>query len=283
MRSVVFSAVSPMKLFALRIDWQSLRCLPLSEVSAGLPTERLARMNRFFKMEDSYRCAIAGHLVNFLFEQLRPDEPRPGLIEGPRGKPAFACSTAPEFNISHSGDWVIGIAGDGPLGVDVEEIKPGYALLIDVLSSREFQTLEKMSESKRTTQFIRLWTLKEAYLKALGLGLNGMPRTLSFRLNEDEIARLEEQTSDPFSHHTFLLDNYYNRHVPKHAVEAYGSFIRQALSKCPEEAEAYAKHLGTVWRVLGVTRPQYSLLIFLLFYPALSQDQLFYRKLLMST
>ena len=39
---------------------------------------------------------------------------------------------------------------------------------------------------------------------------------------------------------------YYNRHVPKHAVNAYGSFIRQALSKCPEEAEAYAKRLGCV-------------------------------------
>jgi integrase len=39
---------------------------------------------------------------------------------------------------------------------------------------------------------------------------------------------------------------YYNRHVPKHAVKAYGLFIRQALSKCPEEAEAYAKRLGTV-------------------------------------
>ena len=39
---------------------------------------------------------------------------------------------------------------------------------------------------------------------------------------------------------------YYNRRVPKHAVQAYGSFIRQALSKCPEEAEAYAKRLGNV-------------------------------------
>ena len=39
---------------------------------------------------------------------------------------------------------------------------------------------------------------------------------------------------------------YYNRHVPKHAVNAYGSFIRQGLSKCPEEAEAYAKRLGNV-------------------------------------
>ncbi len=39
---------------------------------------------------------------------------------------------------------------------------------------------------------------------------------------------------------------YYNRRVPKHAVKAYGLFIRQALSKCPEEAEAYAKRLGDI-------------------------------------
>jgi len=34
--------------------------------------------------------------------------------------------------------------------------------------------------------------------------------------------------------------------VPKHAVKAYGSFIRQALSRCPIEAEAYAKRLSDV-------------------------------------
>lgn len=39
---------------------------------------------------------------------------------------------------------------------------------------------------------------------------------------------------------------YYNRRVPSHAVEAYGLFIRQALSKCPDEAAEYAKRLGYV-------------------------------------
>jgi hypothetical protein len=34
--------------------------------------------------------------------------------------------------------------------------------------------------------------------------------------------------------------------VPKHAVQAYGSFIRLALSKDPVEAEAYAKRLSNV-------------------------------------
>ena len=39
---------------------------------------------------------------------------------------------------------------------------------------------------------------------------------------------------------------YYNRRVPKHAVQAYGSFIRLALCKDPIEAEAYAKRLSDV-------------------------------------
>ena len=39
---------------------------------------------------------------------------------------------------------------------------------------------------------------------------------------------------------------FYNRRVPKHAVKSYGSFIRQALSKCPQEAEAYAQRLSNV-------------------------------------
>jgi integrase len=39
---------------------------------------------------------------------------------------------------------------------------------------------------------------------------------------------------------------YYNRRVPKHAVDSYGQFIRQALSKDPLEAEALAKRLSDV-------------------------------------
>ena len=53
---------------------------------------------------------------------------------------------------------------------------------------------------------------------------------------------------------------YYNRRVPKHAVKAYGSFVRHALSKCPEEAEAYARRLSKVlegsWsRAVEIIRP----------------------------
>ena len=39
---------------------------------------------------------------------------------------------------------------------------------------------------------------------------------------------------------------YYNRRVPKHAVNSYGPFIRQALSKDPLEAEAFSRRLSDI-------------------------------------
>ena len=52
---------------------------------------------------------------------------------------------------------------------------------------------------------------------------------------------------------------YYNRRVPSHAVPAYGTHIRQALSACPVEAEAYATRLSNVleasWAAHKTTTP----------------------------
>ena len=51
----------------------------------------------------------------------------------------------------------------------------------------------------------------------------------------------------------------YNRRVPSHAVPAYGTHIRQALSACPVEAEAYATRLSNVleasWAAHKTTTP----------------------------
>ena len=47
---------------------------------------------------------------------------------------------------------------------------------------------------------------------------------------------------------------YYNRRVPSHAVPAYGSHIRQALSSCPIEAEAYSIRLSNVLEASWASR-----------------------------
>ena len=52
---------------------------------------------------------------------------------------------------------------------------------------------------------------------------------------------------------------YYNRRVPSHAIATYGTHIRQALSTCPIEAEAFSTRLSNVleasWAGNKTTRP----------------------------
>jgi integrase len=85
--------------------------------------------------------------------------------------------------------------------------------------------------------------------------------TTSRQLVEIPLGSLIEE--DHLSHIQYTICRsgtyYYNRRVPKHAVDAYGPFIRQSLSKDPIEAEALAKRLGNVlegaWSATTVTQP----------------------------
>ncbi len=80
------------------------------------------------------------------------------------------------FNVSHSGDHgLIAIGGHDDLGVDVEERSPhrDFAELTGrVYGPRERQRLDRASGTARLHLFYRLWTMKEALLKAIGTGLS---------------------------------------------------------------------------------------------------------------
>lgn len=96
------------------------------------------------------------------------------------GKPALADHPW-HFNLSHSGDRALIAISRHPVGVDLEALgKAGID--IDELSEwvchpHERIALECLPSAERRMRFYRLWTQKEAYCKALGVGLQ---RTLSF-------------------------------------------------------------------------------------------------------
>jgi 4'-phosphopantetheinyl transferase len=75
-----------------------------------------------------------------------------------------------EFNISHSGDYVVIAISSQPIGIDVEVINYDfdYTSLIPTIFSEE--ETEYINQSK-TIGFYTLWTRKEAILKATGEGL----------------------------------------------------------------------------------------------------------------
>lgn len=98
---------------------------------------------------------------------------------GPHGKPLLAPETNLQFNLSHTGGLALAAFGRGSeLGVDVERIRPIKEL--DRLAREYFTDNERMyldtaGPDGRTECFFRLWTRKEACLKAMGAGIAGSP------------------------------------------------------------------------------------------------------------
>lgn len=89
------------------------------------------------------------------------------------GKPEVVGQSI-HFNLSHSADMaVVAISREGPVGVDVECCRPRDTLL--KLARRFFAKPEVAyieSASDQLTAFYQVWTAKEAYLKAQGLGIS---------------------------------------------------------------------------------------------------------------
>ncbi|XP_050383601.1 uncharacterized protein LOC126800299 isoform X1 [Argentina anserina] len=94
------------------------------------------------------------------------------------------------FNISHTSSLIAcGVAVDSPIGIDVEEKKRKLkhhilAFARRYFSSHEVEYLTSISDIEiQRHQFIKLWTLKEAYVKALGRGFSASPfKTFTVRL-----------------------------------------------------------------------------------------------------
>jgi 4'-phosphopantetheinyl transferase len=99
-----------------------------------------------------------------------------------RGKPDLKSSDV-NFNLSHSGDLaLIAMSGGGPVGVDLERLRPRPRL--DLLARRvltvgERELLEQArAEGAAARWFLRCWTAKEAVAKAFGFGLALAPNRI---------------------------------------------------------------------------------------------------------
>ncbi len=96
-----------------------------------------------------------------------------------RGKPIAVNKNAEpyevQFNISHSNELCLLVFGQSRnLGVDVEYIDTGFD--IDAVTTAYFSEEERMhlktsKHDERVALFYQMWTLKEAYLKSIGVGV----------------------------------------------------------------------------------------------------------------
>lgn len=116
------------------------------------------------------------------------------------GKP-YAVDLDVNFSISHSGDYVICAVSEKEIGADIEKIREVKS---DV-SKRFASESETEYISSRKNGLFEIWTLKEAYFKCIGTGINKNIKNVSFDIKENDILCSEEGYK--FSFHN-IADGY---------------------------------------------------------------------------
>lgn len=93
--------------------------------------------------------------------------------EDEHGKPFLPRCPELHFSLSHSGAAVMCAVADRPVGCDIQLVAPRSLRLAE----RFFTPAEcsrifaPASEAERQDMFCRIWTMKESFVKCLGLGL----------------------------------------------------------------------------------------------------------------
>ena len=122
------------------------------------------RINRFLAGRLLARsiCADAAEIVI----------PEVQISIGENGRPNFEYPTSYYLSISHSSDLSVCAVSVDPLGIDLEkripERKIGSIAEAVFYSSEAILLLEETDEDAQLRKFYQYWTLKEAYIKALG-------------------------------------------------------------------------------------------------------------------
>jgi 4'-phosphopantetheinyl transferase len=153
-----------------------------------------AQADRFRRQEDRTRYIAAHALTRVMLGMAIHEAPR-GLVlsAGKHGKPLLQGRDGVHFNLTHTDGLVACALHDAPVGCDAEPsdrvVETG---VFDLLAARERRWLLGVrSGQPRNQAFIRLWVVKEAFVKCLGLGLLLDPSTYAFDL-ADGAARLVE-------------------------------------------------------------------------------------------
>ena len=165
--------------------WQVGLDPPAANVAALadlLSPDEHARAARLRAAERRRRFVVArGVLRTILGRYLGLDSTTLRFDYGPHGKPTL--TTAPlRFNVSHSHDLaLVAVTREREVGIDVERVRDTVEvarLAARFFSSAEQALLAALPPADRPGAFFRLWTCKEAYLKATGEGVSRALATL---------------------------------------------------------------------------------------------------------
>lgn len=182
-------------------DWHRLEALLIDE-------ER-ARAERFHFERDKLVYIAAHAICRGLLSYCTGHAPQGWRFSvEDHGKPELICPVeGPRLrvNISHTrGLAAVALTVDHDIGVDVEWLQrdtPTEKLAERVFAEKERRTLAAAPEAEKINTFLTFWTLKEAYVKAIGKGLSQPLDAFAFDLERLRIQFEDRSVDDPAKWH----------------------------------------------------------------------------------
>lgn len=161
---------------------------------AALSPEELDRLTRFGMARLRHPYLVTRALVRDVLSRYAGISPAEWQFTANRyGRPEIASPAAYaawRFNLSHTdGLIVLAVSRDVELGVDVENVErrwSGVALAERYFAPTEVAELLAQPEAAHRETFFAYWTLKEAYIKARGMGLAIPLAQFSYSLSDPE-------------------------------------------------------------------------------------------------
>lgn len=143
------------------------------------------RADRYRFDQDRRRFVVARGMLRHLLEEYTGTEATRLIIDtDTHGKPRLVQTTRPiHFNLAHSLDRaLIAFSRDSAVGVDFEDLSHQdrvVEVMDSICTADEKAAIAALSdETARSRALLRLWSAKEAFLKAMGTGLHVDPTAL---------------------------------------------------------------------------------------------------------
>ncbi|MFL0798506.1 MAG: 4'-phosphopantetheinyl transferase superfamily protein [Cellvibrionaceae bacterium] len=179
-------------LFFIELQPSDSRVIPAKSLEV-LSEHEKRRVRRFHFDSDRYTYFVSHYALRIILAKyLQCTAAEITFEEGEFGKPEISHpKTSLRFNLSHT-DGLIAIALCDTIdcGVDVEsthKVRKLQDLAEHAFSAQEYESLIALSDEEQITRFYEYWTLKEAYIKAVGRGIGLGLGTFYFDVTQQPI------------------------------------------------------------------------------------------------
>lgn len=208
-----------------------------AELAALLTSEDVARIQRLHfepgKRQFALTRVLQRQVLSAYAAQVAPVQWQ--FQSSAEGRPSLAPPfdrMGLHFNLAHtSGVVAMAVCRHERVGVDVEKLGSAPLAVADrFFSAAEAAQLRSLPPDAQPRRFMRLWTLKEAYLKAVGTGLAGGLGRMSFLFDAGESFRFERVDDTDASRWQFRQFDIGAEHVLAFAVLARGRDARLAVT-----------------------------------------------------